>query len=163
MSTTDSEHSLNDAIAASTCPEYSLNDAIAAFFTETSVTRPECDARALELTVGPVIPIQRQGRCSYTGYTGPDQKYVVQFRLKSLELKDQSSVLARKIYGQLAPNVSFKGKMGDENSGKEPLYVYVMDRMNGVTHLEFILAIEFPENSQEMLTHREHFIVDVAR
>lgn len=79
------------------------------------------------------LSVKQQGYCSYSVYAGLDQEYVIQFRLKSLELKDEISVLARKIYGQLAPSVSFKGKMGDETSGKEPLYVYIMDRMKGVT------------------------------
>lgn len=40
---------------ATTDPEYSLDDAIATFFTETCVTRPKCDARAIELTGGKAI------------------------------------------------------------------------------------------------------------
>ncbi|KAK1238164.1 hypothetical protein MKX08_002743 [Trichoderma sp. CBMAI-0020] len=160
---TDSEHSLNDAIIAFTYPEYSLNDAIATFLTKTSVTGPECDARAIELTGGKAIAVQQWGYCSYSVYAGLDQEYVVQFRLKSLELKDETSVLARKIFGQLAPSVSFNGRMGEATSGKEPLYVYVMDRMKGVTHLEFILASEFPENSQEAFTYRENLILNIAK
>lgn len=145
-------------------PEYNLSDDILAFFTKTCVTRPECDARANELTGGSkAIPVDVQGNCSYSVYAGPDQEYVVQLRLESLELKDQISVLAREIYGQLAPSVSFKGKMGDETSGKEPLYIYVMDRMKGVTHLDFILANEFPENSQNTFTYRENLTIDVAK
>lgn len=99
MTTTDSEHTLSDAPTASTYPACPLNDAIATFFTETSVIRPECDARAIELTGGKAIPVEQQGCCSYSVYAGLDQHYVVQFRLKSLELKDEISVLARKIYG----------------------------------------------------------------
>lgn len=163
MTTTDSKHAPNDAITASTHKEYSPNDAIATFFTETSVKRLECDERAIELTGGKAILVEQQGCCSYSVYAGLDQQYVVQFRLKSLELKDEISVLARKIYGQLAPRVSFKGKMGDETSGNETLYVYVMDRIKGVTQLDFILASEFLENSQEAFPYRENLIVDVAK
>lgn len=57
MTTIDSKHSLSDAVIASTYLEYSLNDAIAAFFTKSSVTRPGCDARAVELTIGTVVPV----------------------------------------------------------------------------------------------------------
>ncbi|UKZ68213.1 uncharacterized protein TrAtP1_009248 [Trichoderma atroviride] len=163
MATTNPENSLSDAIIASTYPEYSLNNAIAAFFTKTSVTRPECDARAIELTEGKAIPVEGQGNYSYSIYASLDQEYVVQFRLKSLELKDETSVLARKIFGQLAPSVSFKGKMGEETSGKEPLYAYVLERMKGVTQIDFILASGFPKNSQETFTSRENLIVGVAK
>lgn len=53
--------------------------------------------------------------------------------------------------------------MGVETSGKEPLYVYVMNRMKGVTQLDFILTSEFLENSQEAFPYRENLIVDVAK
>lgn len=161
--TTDPKYTLSDAFIASTYPEYSLNNAIDAFFTETSVTRPECDARAIELTGGTPVPVDVQGNCSYSVYDGHDKEFVVQFRLKAFELNDETSELAKNIYGKLAPSVSFKGKLGDEISGKEPLYVYVSDRINGVTQIDFILASEFPENSQEAFTYRENLIVDVAK
>lgn len=115
------------------------------------------------MTGGKAIPVEQQGCCSYSVYAGPDREYVVQFRLKSLELKNEISVLARKVYGQLAPSVSFKGKMGNESSGKKPIYVYVMERMKGITQLDFILASEFLENSQEAFSYRENLIVDVAK
>lgn len=98
--------------------EYSVNNEISTFFTKSSATRSDCDARAIELTSGSAVPIEVQGVCSYTVYAGHDLEYVVQFRLKSLELKTETSALARKVYGSLAPNVSFEGEIGGEVSDK---------------------------------------------
>lgn len=50
-----------------------------------------------------------QGKCSYSVYSGPEFEFVVQFRLKSMMLKSEIVVLAREIYGSLAPNASFHG------------------------------------------------------
>ncbi|KKO96463.1 hypothetical protein THAR02_11435 [Trichoderma harzianum] len=143
--------------------EYDNEKAIADFFTKTSAARSACDARAIELVEGSVIPVEAQGNCSYSVYAGPELEYVVQFRLKSLKLKTGTTAMARKIYGVLASEVSFEGEMGDDRDGKEPLYVYLMGRMQGVTHLDFILAHGFPENSQENFTRRKTFMVDMAR
>ncbi|KAK7416916.1 hypothetical protein QQZ08_011834 [Neonectria magnoliae] len=144
-------------------PAYSANDEIVSFFTKTSATRLECDARANELTGGKVVPIEVQGVCSYSVYAGPDLEYVVQFRLKSLELKTQTSALASKVYGSLAPSVSSEGEIGDEASNKEPLYIYVMNRIKGLTYLDFILASGFPENSQKVFAYRKNLVADIAK
>ena len=61
--------------------EYSRDAAIAEFFDQTRTTRASCDSKALELVGGNVVPVDVQGVCSYTVYTGPQLKYVVQFRL----------------------------------------------------------------------------------
>ncbi|KAL6827673.1 hypothetical protein V8C40DRAFT_286659 [Trichoderma camerunense] len=144
--------------------EYDSDEAIADFFaTKTSVARSACDDRAKELIGGNVIPVEGQGNCSYSVYAGPDLEYVVQFRLKSLKLKPETTALASKIYGALAPEVSFEGEIGDDVEGKEPLYVYVMRRIQGITHLDFLLAHDLPDNSEEKVTWRKTFMVDIAR
>ncbi|KAL6803874.1 hypothetical protein J3E68DRAFT_434265 [Trichoderma sp. SZMC 28012] len=143
--------------------EYDNDEAIAGFFTKTSAARSACDAQARELVGGSIIPVKGQGNCSYSVYAGPDLEYVVQFRLKSLKLKTETTALARKIYGALAPETSFEGEIGDDSKGKESLYVYLMRRMQGITHLDFILAHDLPDNSQEKITWRKTFMVDIAR
>ncbi|KAL7810802.1 hypothetical protein V8C44DRAFT_365449 [Trichoderma aethiopicum] len=143
--------------------KYSKDAEIASFFAKTSANRSACDTRARELAGGSVVPIEVQGVCSYSVYAGPDLEFVVQFRLKSLYLKTETSILARQIYGTLAPKVSFEGQIGDDIDGKEPLYVYLMSRIRGITHLDFVLAHGFPENSQENFARRKSFMADVAR
>lgn len=110
------------------------------FFAKTSASRRDCDARSEELVGGKATPFGLQGTCSYTVYAGPCLEYVVQFRPKSLQLNMEMASLASQVYGSLVPTVSFEGQVGDESKGKEPLYVYVMGRIRGVTYLDFIVA-----------------------
>ena len=129
---------------------YSLEDAIAEFFTKTSVTPQTCDDRAKDLAGGTISLIKIQGFCSYSVYAGPNLEYVVQFRLKSLELKTENTMLAKQLYGTLAPEVSFVGQLGDDGiAGKEPLYIYLANRIRGVTQLDFNLTHGCPDNSQD--------------
>lgn len=141
--------------------EYSIDAEINAFFNKTSATRAVCDARARELAGDNVVPVEVQGVCSYSVYAGPELEYVVQFRLESLALKTEITSLAIKVYGSLAPKVSFEGKVGD--GAKESLYVYLMSRVRGITHLDFILAHGFPENSPDNQSQRKNLISDVAQ
>ena len=141
--------------------EYSLDIVIAEFFSQTSATREACDIKAKDLVGGQVVPVTVQGNCSYSVYAGPEFEFVVQFRLKSLMLKPEIVTLAREIYSFLAPNASFHGQLGDD--GKEPLFVYIMDRIQGISYLDFVLANGSPENSDENFVWRKTLISDVAR
>lgn len=96
----------------------------------------------------------------------PGRGYVVQFRLKSLELKTETTNLARQIFGTFVPDVSLKQTLGEDSktSGQEePLLVYVMTRIRGMSRLDFILAHGFPENSTENMARRKNLVQDVAR
>lgn len=144
--------------------EYSIDDTLSSFFAKTSATRPDCDARAELLVGGKATAIQIQGTCSYTVYCGQCLEYVVQFRPKSLRLDMNMASLAHQVYGSLAPTVRFEGQTGPDAQGeKEPLCVYVMGRIKGVTHLELILAHGWPENSPENFARRRRLMADVAR
>lgn len=141
--------------------EYSVASEVEAFFKKTSATRAACDTRATELAGGDAVPVHVQGACSYSVYAGSKLEYVVQFRLESLALRTEVTSLATEIYGSLVPKVTFEGKVGD--GGKEPLYVYLMSRMRGMTHLDFILAHGFPENSPDNFAWRQNLIGDIAQ
>ena len=142
--------------------EYSLESALADLFSRTSADRTACDAKAKELAGGNrVTPVEIQGVCSYTVYAGFHLQYVVQFRIDSFALKSETALLAIEIYGSLAPDISFKGFVGDER--KDPLYVYLMNRVEGVSHLNFILERGFPEDSPENVCWRKNLIADMAR
>lgn len=143
--------------------QYSVDDEISNFFAKTSASRPDCDARAEELVGGKATPVDVQGNCSYSVYAGPCLEYVVQFRLKSLQLDMKAASLARQVYGSLAPTVSFEGQVGHESKDKEPLYAYVMSRIKGMTHLDFILAHYCPDNTPETFAQRQRLLTDVAR
>lgn len=59
----------------------------------------------------------------------------------------------------LVPNASFHGHLGD--GSKEPLFVYVMNRIQGISYLDFVLANGFPENSDKNFVWRKTLMADV--
>lgn len=152
---------------ASNNQEYAVDFEIEQFFGKTSATRSECDALAKQLVGGNVVLVAVQGVCSYTVYAGQCQEFVVQFRLKSLALDLETATLSQKIYGPLTPEVSFHGQLGGETDvndiEKEPLYIYVMTRIPGISHLDFILSHDVPDNSPEWFTWRNYLLTDMAR
>ncbi|EFR03714.1 hypothetical protein MGYG_06711 [Nannizzia gypsea CBS 118893] len=137
---------------------------IESFFGQTAATRSECDAFARGLG-GDVVPVAAQGVCSYTVYAGPNSEFVAQFRLKSSQLNMETMDLARDIYGEFAPQVSFRGQIGAAVEGKEPLYIYVMSRIRGISYLDFILAhnSQEPEDSPLFSLWRKNLVTDAAR
>ncbi|GIK00091.1 hypothetical protein Aspvir_004106 [Aspergillus viridinutans] len=145
--------------------EYSVDDEIAQFFEKTSATRSACDEYAKKQLGGDIIPVAVQGVCSYTVYAGPNGEFVAQFRLKSLALRIETVDLARTIYGHFAPQVAFYGQIGKDVEGKEPLYIYVMSRIQGISYLDFLLAhnAQVPENSPEFSSWRSNLVTDIAR
>lgn len=147
----------------STAEVYSMEQELAAFFETTSATRSGCDARAKEIVGGDVAPIAVQGSCSYSVYAGPSDAFVIQFRPRSLALKMEMTALAQRIYDSLIPSVSFHGQVGADFDEREPLCVYVLSRVSGISHLDFLLEHGSPENSLEFCTWRENLIGDVAR
>ncbi|KAK2596662.1 hypothetical protein QQS21_006237 [Conoideocrella luteorostrata] len=143
--------------------EYEVDDEIAAFFAKTTATREECEAKCRELTQSRrLAPVPVQGVCSYTVYGGDNLEYVIQCRLKSLALKTEMSDLATKVHGSLVPTVSFHGALGTEQDRREPLLVYLMTRMSGITQLDFMLARNIPQTAQEFYPLRQNFFSSVA-
>lgn len=145
--------------------DYSVDQEIASFFERTTATRSACDTFAREHLGGEVVPVAVQGVCSYTVYAGPNDEFVVQFRLKSSRLSMETVNLARAIYGEFAPEVITRGQIGKELEGKEALHIHVMDRIQGISYLDFILAHnnQFPENSAEFSSRRKNLVIDIAK
>lgn len=170
---------------------YNVEQEIADFFsTKTRVLRNSCDEFAKKLIIEKstnsstdtdtstdtgtvrleIVPTQ--GVCSYTLYAGTSNSnstldWVVQFRLKSLALPMETMERAKRVYGGLVPEVSFRGEMGGDigggdDDGKENLMVYVMPRMRGISRLEYILAHGFPEDGEKICEARERLVGDVA-
>lgn len=143
---------------------YDVEQDVAAFFTKTMVTRSACDLRATELIDGGLQLVPVQGSCSYTVYAGPKLDSVIQFRLKSLSLPLKSMELAHQVYGNLAPEVTLRGRIGeDDGDGREALLVYSMPRMQGISRLDFILAYGYPEDTPKICDARLTLIKDVAK
>lgn len=144
---------------------YSLDQEIADFFEKTAATRSECDTFASEHLGGNIVPVAVQGVCSYTVYAGHNAEFVVQFRLTSLGLSIEIVNLARSIYGQFAPEVSFLGQIGRAIESKELLQIYVISRVRGISYLDFILAKNslVPENSPKFSSWRKNLVIDIAK
>lgn len=148
---------------------YSAEQETAAFFARATSTRPACDAYALQqVGGGDVIPVAIQGECSYTVYAGANAAFVVQFRPRSLRLDMGTMERVSTVYGEMAPRVEFRGEIGDDGEGadgKEPLCVYVMNRIRGISYLDFILAHngDVAEDSPEYSAWRQTFIADAAK
>ena len=88
-----------------------------------------------------------QGNCSYSVFAGPEFEFVVQFRLKSLTLESEIVGLARDLYGFLVPNASFHEQLG--GNGKTPIFVYGMNQILGISHLDSVLANSSLEHSDQ--------------
>ncbi|KAJ5948777.1 hypothetical protein N7454_002084 [Penicillium verhagenii] len=146
-----------------TVKNYDAEDEITDFFKKTTVTRSECDEYAKKHAGSNVTPVPVQGVCSYTVYAGPRLEFVVQFRLKSLLLKMETMKLANAIYGKLTPQVNFKGEMGEASEDKEPLFIYIMDRLPGVSPLDFLRAHNLGANEPEFFGYRKTLMLDIAR
>jgi hypothetical protein len=139
--------------------QYSLNSSIAEFFKRTSATREACDEKAASLVGGSIRPVPIQGSCSYTVYGGIQSEFIVQFRIQSLSL--ETTALARKIHGDLAPTTTYHGQLGD--TSQEAVSVYSLGRIPGISYLEYHLANDHAENSEENFALRANLIVDLAR
>ncbi|GAD95430.1 predicted protein [Paecilomyces variotii No. 5] len=87
--------------------EYSVDQEITNFFEKAVVTRSACDAYAREHLGGNAVPVPVQ--------VSPQ----VPLRMETVDL-------ARIIYSHFAPEIAFKGVIGEETEGKEPLYIYAM-------------------------------------
>lgn len=101
--------------------------------------------------------------CSYSVYASSKLEYVVQFRLESLALKTEVTSLVIELYGSLVPSVSFEGRVRGRGEKKELLYVYLMSRLRGRTHLDFILLQSFPHNSPDGFFSRKNLTGDIAQ
>ena len=145
--------------------EYSFDEEIAQFFDKTTATRGECDMKAKQLTGSEnVKPVEVQGVCSYTVYSGPELQSVVQFRLRSLDIKPEVIELARVIHGDKVPNISCRGQIGNsETNDREPLIIYLMDRIKGITQLNFVLRNNNGDDSEHNRNCRKNYMTDVAR
>ncbi|KAK3941804.1 hypothetical protein QBC46DRAFT_457973 [Diplogelasinospora grovesii] len=130
---------------------YSLEQEIATFFSQTTTTREECDARAKQLVGGEPEAAPMQGVCSYTVYAGPGQETSCSFASSHLSSTSRSSLLQVKC---------MLGDRPDGTDGKEPVLIYVMDRVKGISFVEFILAREIPMKDPEWQPWRKNLIGD---
>lgn len=148
--------------------DYIVDDEIAAFFTKTTATRSQCEAKARQLTGSDKVePVAIQGGSSYTIYAADQLEHVVQCRLRSSPLKTDMLDLAAAVHGaSFVPTVSLHGELShaqEHKDGKEPLLVYLMTRVPSVTQLDFALSHKVPDHSPEFFPSRRNLFPDIAR
>lgn len=156
-------------VLRNSCDEFAKNLIVEKSTSGSTSTSTDTDTSTVRLEIVPT-----QGVCSYTVYAGTSSTldWVVQFRLKSLALPMETMERARRVYGELVPEVSFRGEMGGDSDGngngnggddgRENLMVYLMPRMRGISRLEYILAHGFPEDGEKICEARERLVGDVA-
>lgn len=148
-----------------------------------SVSRHDCITEALRIAGGHHAEESHiQGAWSYTLFAGPQLNIVVQFRPPSTSQALPIGKIAKacEIHNSrdetpLVARVEFKGLIGYSSEvveiapdefeiEEEPgLAVYVMDRLPGVTHAEFLQVSGHAHNSDEARSARQTFLVDFAR
>lgn len=146
-------------------PSIPNEEKITNFFSRTSATKSLCYAKALSLAPGPIVPVPSQGCHSYTLYASPSQDQSVQFRLASCFIDLDTQFLAEQTYGDFVPHVSFEGELGedDEDSGKEPVCVYLKNRIPGVGRFDFMSKLRTLPTGIELLEANGVFAEDIAQ
>lgn len=150
---------------------YNVEEEIAAFFKKSTASRAGCEEKARSLTGSDrVLAIPIQGDSSYSMYAGANLEHVVHCRPRSLALKMDMYDLATDIHGPLIPAVQSHGELGGsdvdeeaQNDGREPLVVYLMARLPGITELDFALSRNVSQDSPEFLPFRQNLFTDIAR
>lgn len=137
---------------------YSLSTSISTFLsTHSSTTRSECDSLAQSLLHSPTIsPVPIQGSFSYTVAASPSQ--LAQFRSPDSPLDVEVLRRAREIYGgDVVAKTEFWGNFGG-------LGVYVIEKLQGVTYLEYQLQSGIRQSLGEQQYERQRTLVeDFAR
>ncbi|KAK8121776.1 hypothetical protein PG984_010446 [Apiospora sp. TS-2023a] len=111
---------------------YTLEGAIQDFFNTfggSSVTKSDCDAKAVALVGEPLNPVPIQGHFSYTVVAGPSQAHIVQFRAAQSKLDMAIVDLAVTIHPDFVPRCTYHGQIGGDAS---PLHIYVMEKREGL-------------------------------
>jgi len=141
-------------------PIYSVDSAISNFFaSHTKATQQECNERATALIGTQVMPIAIQGAFSYTVVGGSPAR-LVQFRIPDSDFDVDLLHLARSIHGNVIASSTHHGYIGHP----EPLSVYIIEKLPGITYMESCVAnganaILSPEEYQR----QKNTIVDFAR
>lgn len=155
--------------------QYSIRESLRSFFAKTTVERPECDEKAIQLVGGTtVMPVTIQGNYSYTLYAGPSLEFIVQFRHLHLPIDVQTMALAREIHGELVPPILETGEMGTLRNSQEgtitsieiptritPLVWHVFPRVQArcasgmaISYLDFLKTHRTPNLAPGTTTHQ---------
>nr|POE96531.1 hypothetical protein CFP56_56581 [Quercus suber] len=137
---------------------YSLTDSVATFLSsQTDTTREECDLLARSLLSAKISPVSIQGAFSYTV---ADHSRLAQFRRPDSPLEIEVLRRARSIHGSLVADTTYHGQIGQDR----PLLVYIIEKLPGVTYMEYQLKSGLRQSLGEQQYKRQLTLVeDFAR
>ena len=119
-----------------------------------------CDEKVAVLIKDNIISVSIQESCSYIIYNETYFEFVVQFQLQSLLLNLKITILARKIHDNLAFIIAYYEQL--ENTSQETALVYSLNRISDINYLEFCLANNYVENSEENLVLQADLMMNLA-
>lgn len=113
----------------------------------------ECNERAASLLGAPVTPVPIQGAFSYTVVGGSPTR-LVQFRTPESDLEVNLLHLARSIHGGVVARTICTDSVGRS----PPLSVYVIEKLPGVTYMEYCLAndLDVMLSSEQARRQKKH-------
>lgn len=124
------------------------------FDSRTSPTQTQCDQLALAISGGSAVsPVDSPGSLSYTvvckDCPGPRKDLIISFREPGGMLDDHMVELARKIHGDLVPELSCHGNV---DGADPPLTIYSMTYMRGSALVE-VQSVEVEMSTDEVSKH----------
>ncbi|KAF3492324.1 uncharacterized protein GIQ15_01841 [Arthroderma uncinatum] len=122
--------------------QYDLSAEVTQFFEDHAPATPQqCDAFAINLLGEPVKRVPIQGQFSYTLLAGLEPT-IVQFRSPKSQLDPKMTSLAKSVHSKLAAKTKSYGVMADDS-----LFVYVIERLPGVSYITVSFGIEKQMNT----------------
>jgi hypothetical protein len=107
----------------------------------------------------PQSPVPIQGSFSYT-VVGGSPPILVQFRAADSPLDKSLTHKARSIHGSLVAEITYLGSIRE----KKPLSVYVIEKLSGVTYLQYKLAMGSRMRlSDNQYSNQKGLVEDIAR
>jgi hypothetical protein len=133
---------------------YSLSDPIETFlWSQTDTTREDCDLLAQSLLSANISPVSIQGSLSYTV---ADHSRLTQFRRSDSPLAIEVLQRARSIHGSLVADTTYLGRIGQDR----PLLVYVIEKLPGITYIEYQLKSGLSQTLCEQRYERQRTLVE---
>lgn len=110
---------------------HNLENEINDFFSNTNVTRQQCDELAISRAGGVATPVENQGTCSYTITAGPNNAKLFQFRERDSPIDMGNLNLAQAVHPEFVARCEYLGTIGDSH----PLHIYEMDNLPGTIYM----------------------------
>lgn len=113
-----------------------MKEAIDEFFTQRQEpSQQECDQKVYALLQAKSVrPVEMQGSLSYTVIATTET--IISFRVPEAKLGNETESLAKYIHGDLVPQATYHGRLGDDKKDEKSLLIYSMPYLQGKAYLE---------------------------